>query len=131
MTPAEWLALASQLDAQARELADQGRVGEAAVLSARAESYKETAARLTGGNRKRTVPVSMAVAEATGDWRKPPTLRELAKMLGCTHGFLSQARSGTTRIRKAWAERIAAARPDMPATKKTWPKGWADDPSEG
>lgn len=72
----------------------------------------------------------MQVAKVDG-WRKKPSLHELAAMLGCTQGFLSQAKSGLTRIRKSWADKIASVRPDMPATKKTWPKGWAPEKDEG
>jgi hypothetical protein len=135
VTPAQWLERADHCDRQAEQLAAEGRIAEAVVESVRAQRYREVAEemrrasgkRLDRANRTVTVPTSMASAAVAEEWRKPPSIRELAKMLGCTHGFLSQARSGATRIRKSWAERIAAARPDMPATKKTWPKGWADE----
>jgi hypothetical protein len=72
-----------------------------------------------------TVPdVQAAKAEK---WRNPPSLRELAAMLGCSQSFLSQAKVGLTRIRKSWADKIAEVHPAMPATRKTWPKGWAPE----
>jgi hypothetical protein len=61
---------------------------------------------------------------------RPPSLRAIAKALGCTHGFLSQARAGDSRIRRSWARKIAKWRKDLPATTETWPAGWAQEPDE-
>lgn len=131
MTPEEARARARVL----REEAERFRSPEAkAEAHRRAEfwdMYAEEAEGLTGTNHPRTVLDSMGVAEESAEeWRNPPNLTELATMLGCHRSFLSQARSGLTRIRKSWAERIAAVRPDLPATKKTWPKGWAPEDPE-
>lgn len=52
------------------------------------------------------------------------SLRAVAEAVGVSHALLSQARKGTRRIRKSMAEQIEALTPSLPATKKTWPKGW-------
>jgi hypothetical protein len=120
--------MAAYLVERARVLSGEGKQVEAVLLLAEAHLLRDRADGLTSANHSRTVKGKMVGAQAKEqDWRKPPSLREVAKMLGCTQGFLSQARAGTTRIRLSWAERIAAVRPDLPATKKTWPKGWAPE----
>jgi hypothetical protein len=134
MSPEQWLDKASHADAQAEQLAAEGRIAEAVVESVRAQRYREVAEEmrraLTGTKQSRTVRNEMAVpAQTSEQWRKPPSMSDLARMLGCHRSFLTQARGGLTRIRKSWADRIATERPDLPATKKTWPKGWA--PEEG
>ena len=131
MSADKWRRKAEDLEAQVDQLVADGRVDLALPLAARAAGYRELAAGLERGltvtNQPRTVKGMVGAAAKEQDWRKPPSLREVAKMLGCTQGFLSQARAGLTRIRLSWAERIAAVRPDLPATKKTWPKGWAPE----
>lgn len=127
-TPDQLRALHEELQALALEAFRKRQVDAGALLLSKADDVKEELERLTAANHSRTVKGKMVGADAKEqDWRKPPSLREVAKMLGCTQGFLSQARAGTTRIRLSWAERIAAVRPDLPATKKTWPKGWAPE----
>jgi len=128
----KWRKKAEDLEAQVDQLVADGRVDLALPLAARAAGYRELAAGLEQGltvtKQPRTVRNRMAVEATVGqEWRKPPNMSELAAMLGCHRSFLSQARSGLTRIRKSWADRIAAVRPDLPSSMKTWPKGWAPE----
>lgn len=133
MTPED----AARLDRLALEALDAGDLELAKALRAAARAYLR-ARELTHTNQPATVVGEVrdaAAAQDQGPPAKPPTLRDLAKWLGCTHGFLSQCKSGTSRIRKSWADKIASVRPDMPATlgkKGTWKAtSWADEPSEG
>jgi hypothetical protein len=132
VTPADWRRKADHADAQAEQAAASGDTDQATVLSFQAIKYRETADKLeralTGTKQTRTVRNKMAAGSAAAqEWRKPPNMSELARMVGCHRSFLTQARGGLTRIRRSWAERIAAVRPDLPATMKTWPKGWAPE----
>ena len=131
--PEDWRRKAAHADAQSEQAALDGDTDLAVVLSYRAIKYRETADKLeralTGTKQSRTVLNEMAEPAQSEQWRKPPSMSDLARMLGCHRSFLTQARGGLTRIRRSWADRIATERPDLPATKKTWPKGWA--PEEG
>lgn len=132
-TPAELRVLAAHLKERALEHLRKRETAQAVLCGDEAEDLLAEAARLEGGltgtKQSRTVRNRMATAADTApeEWRKPPNMSELAAMLGCHRSFLSQARSGLSRIRLSWAERIAAVRPDLPATTKTWPKGWAPE----
>jgi hypothetical protein len=124
--------MAEYLIQRAMELSRERKQAEAMLLLVEAELLRKKADKaegaLTGTKQSRTVRNEMAAsAQTSEEWRKPPSMSDLARMLGCHRSFLTQARGGLTRIRKSWAKRIAAERPDLPATKKTWPKGWATE----
>jgi hypothetical protein len=59
VSPDEWLARAAHADAQALQLADDGQVAAAVIMSVKAQRYRETAEEmrraLTGGVKRRTV----------------------------------------------------------------------------
>lgn len=60
--------------------------------------------------------------------KKTPSLSEIAAVVGCSREFICLARAGKRRIRFSWAKEIRKAFPSLPATDRTWPRGWSLEP---
>lgn len=140
MTASEWLALASHADAQAQQLAAEGRIAEAAVLSTKAQRYREVAAALQSqtkhGKKHDVHPASDPIALRMSRGRKVKsklseaaqaagyTLRSLATAAGASHAQLSSAHAGRWPIKESVALKIQELT-GFAASRKNWPKGWS------
>jgi hypothetical protein len=153
MSPSDWERKASHADRQAEQLAAEGRIADAVVLSVQAQRYREVAEEmrraLTGPNKARKVRHTMAEvsqAEAppkTGRGRprtsqhafplaleaKGLTVAEWARERKLERSvvrswFASKARDGRS-IPRYWADAIKAEF-GIPATATVWKHGIRD-----
>jgi hypothetical protein len=156
----DWLEEANRYDAQAKQALAEGRVGDAVVLSVRAEAARDAAEKvrraLTATSRagkKRAVEAveRLHVSQGKkdqGSFQQAAnaagyTVRSLAQKLRAegwrvSHPYLRQCLNGEANIRLSLAERVQEVLGKDPAkgwrwaaTRKNWPgKAWAKEPDE-
>jgi lambda repressor-like predicted transcriptional regulator len=141
----DWLEEANRYDAQAKQALAEGRVGDAVVLSVRAEAARDAAEKVrralssqTKHGKKQDVesapvdPIALKMSRGRKVKSKLSqaalahgyTLRSLAAAAGASHAQLSSAHAGRWPIKESVALKIQELT-GFAASRKNWPKGWS------